>query len=277
MKTIFLVGAGRMGSALLQGWLDTLGPEFHFVVIDPNAYPLLADCLRHSENSSRIEYHETAAALPGNLTADAIILATKPQMVTSVLRTLNTQIDPETLVVSIAAGVTTETIISALQPSVPVVRAMPNIGALVGHSASAGFASPGVSQSARSLTETLFKAIGSYSWLADEDAMHCATAVSGSGPAYVFELAEAMIEAAMHEGLSSEAATALVLSTLAGAGRLLEKTSDPSHLRETVTSPNGTTAAGLAALKENSGLAVLIGKTIAAAKHRSIEISKELP
>lgn len=274
MDTILLVGAGRMGGAMLRGWMAALGPNTRIIALDPHAGQYLEDIPRHSDNAPSFSHISDAADLPENLQATAIVLATKPQMVPDALRVLSSHITPETLIVSVAAGVTIATIKSSLTTLQPVVRTMPNIGATIGLSASAAYPSDDVTPKQKGLTERLYHAVGNLTWLECENDLHIVTAISGSGPAYFFAMCEAMIAAAVRQGLSQKAAKDLILGTINGAAGLLCETPEPTKLRETVTSPNGTTAAGLEILMSDNTLNNLIDRTIFAACSRSEELSK---
>jgi len=212
--------------------------------------------------------------LPDAEPASVIVLATKPHMIPQAIDGLAQRIGPQTLIISVAAGVSVATIKLASSASQPVIRAMPNIGAMVGYSVTAGFASRDTDPQKRALAAMLFGAIGQFSWLEHEADLHTVTAISGSGPAYFFAMCEAMIAAAMQEGLPADTAKSLVLGTVTGSGRLLEQNPDPTLLRGTVTSPNGTTSAGLHALAENDALSRLVAAAVSAARNRSAELSE---
>ncbi len=273
MKTILLVGAGRMGGALLRGWLNTLSNDFQSLAVDPHAAPHLADIPAVSETGVRFAHFNQVLDVPEDVDAAGIILATKPQLAQDALGGLRGQINPGTVVVSVAAGVSISTLQEVLPENQAVVRAMPNIGAVVGHSMSAAHPSAQTSEDQRQLVKLLFGAVGRFAWLANEEQLHAVTAISGSGPAYFFAMCEAMIEAGCKEGLERDVAEALVLGTISSSAHLLEQTPDPQHLRETVTSPNGTTAAGLEVLSEGNALKELAAQAIKAAKQRSQELS----
>lgn len=273
MSTILLVGAGRMGGAMLRGWMEALDPQYHIIAIDPYTGPYLEDVPRQSENKPSFAHYSKTVDLPDNLHASAIVLATKPQMVPDALRALTSQITPKTLIVSVAAGVSVSTIKTALDTPQPVVRTMPNIGATIGRSASAAYPSDDVTSEQKTLTESLYHAVGSLTWLEREDDLHIVTAISGSGPAYFFAMCEAMITSAVQHGLSEKAAKELILGTIDSAAGLLKETPNPEKLRETVTSPNGTTAAGLDVLNSENALSNLLHRTINAARDRSAELS----
>lgn len=269
MTKLLLVGAGRMGAALLKGWLHALDESFSFVVLDPNVAKLQADLA----GESRCTFCASARDLPGGAAVDGVVLATKPQMLCDALLQIAPQIGPQTIVISIAAGVETARIALAAQPATAIVRAMPNIGAMVGCSVTAAYAAAPTSLPQQALVEHLFAAIGIFSWVDAEADLHAVTALSGSGPAYYFALCEAMTAAAIDLGLNTMAARKLAAGTLAAAGLLIAKTPDPAALRQMVTSPNGTTAAGLAALGADDGLMRLSAQALAAAAKRSCELA----
>lgn len=272
VKKIILVGVGRMGGAMLTGWAENLGPDYLLFGVDPHPGAVSGENPRHGKAS--VTLVRSAANLPDTEPASAIVLATKPQMVAKAIGELTQQIGPQTLLISVAAGIPVQAIKDAATASQPVVRAMPNIGALVGHSVTAAFASPDTGANQQALTEILFNAIGRFTWLAREADLHSVTAISGSGPAYFFAICEAMIGAAVDHGLPPDVAKSLVLGTFSASSHLLEHNPDPSLLRETVTSPNGTTSAGLAALAENDALNRLVTNAVSAASIRSEELSE---
>ncbi|TNF21362.1 MAG: pyrroline-5-carboxylate reductase [Rhodobacteraceae bacterium] len=269
MTRVLMIGAGRMGGAMLKGWMQALGQGFGFAVIDPQAD-------WHSLGLSpgpQLVLARSLAELAEGYAADVVVLATKPQHVESALETARPAIGPATLVVSIAAGVQTRTLQAACGAGKGVVRAMPNIGALVGRSVTAAFATPEVTATQRETVSALFDAIGAFSWIETEADLHLITALSGSGPAYYFAFCEAMTTAAIAAGLDEEVARILAVGTLVSAGRLLEDNGDPAGLRAMVTSPKGTTAAALAALGQDSALDALAAQALEAARARSVELA----
>ncbi|MFC0812901.1 pyrroline-5-carboxylate reductase [Paracoccus panacisoli] len=259
-RGLVLVGCGRMGGALLKGWLARgLAPEA-VRVIDPNAPAWLA---------------ERGVATEGPLPDDpaVLVLAVKPQMMGGVLSERAAAGQGDTLVLSVAAGVTLAAYERAF-PDAAIVRAMPNTPAAIGQGISAivGNARAGAAEMA--LAETLMAAVGRVVRLDDEAQMDAVTAVSGSGPAYVFHLIEALAAAGAAEGLPPALALELARATVAGAGALaVAEDEDPARLREAVTSPGGTTAAGLAHLMDAAdGLPPLMRRTTAAAAARGREL-----
>ena len=185
-------------------------------------------------------------------------------------------VGPETLCVSVAAGVTLAQLQAGLGEATAIIRAMPNTPALVGKGMTVCCPNANVSGKQRHQTEMLIEATGKLEWVGDEALIDAVTAVSGSGPAYVFHLAECMTEAGIKAGLPRDLAMTLARQTVSGAGELLaqsEKT--PANLRENVTSPNGTTAAALSVLMADDAMARLVAEAVKAAKKRSIELSGE--
>ncbi|MFD1795383.1 pyrroline-5-carboxylate reductase [Paracoccus aurantiacus] len=259
-RGLVLVGCGRMGGAMLRGWLaNGIAPEA-VTVIDPNARPELAD--------KGVHVNEAPPADPA-----VLVLAVKPQMMGDVLHGMN--VGPDTLVVSVAAGVTLATYGSAF-PDAPVVRAMPNTPAAIGRGITALIGNDATAAEDLDRAEALMSVVGEVVRLQNEAQMDAVTGLSGSGPAYVFHMIEALTEAGVAQGLSANIALQLARATVAGAGALaMADDTPPASLREAVTSPNGTTAAGLEVLMDrNTGLPPLIGRTVAAAADRSRELGK---
>jgi pyrroline-5-carboxylate reductase len=263
---LVLVGAGKMGGALLKGWLDNgLDPKA-VVVIDPAPSAEGAAFLRSSGIS-------VAGAPPANLKARVIVVAVKPQIIAAVLATLRPLVGRDTLVVSIAAGTPLARLKAGLGEAA-VVRAMPNTPAQVGRGITAAVANPLVNKTARGLADALLAAVGDVVWLDDEPLIDAVTAVSGSGPAYVFLLAECLAGAAVAAGLPGHIAARLAKATVTGSAELLARSElSPAELRQNVTSPNGTTAAALAVLMAPDGLGALLNRAVAAAKRRSEELA----
>ena len=262
---LLLVGGGNMGGALLGGWLDGgLDPADVFVV-DPAPGDALARLGRRGVRHG--------AAVPAQA-ADVVVLAVKPQVMATALATLAPAVTPETLILSIAAGTSIATIEAALGTR-PVVRAMPNTPALVGRGVAGCFANARVSPAQREATKRLLASAGAVEWLDSEAAIDAVTAVSGSGPAYVFLLTEALAEAGVALGFEPDLALRLARHTVAGAGELMMRSDDPpATLRRNVTSPKGTTEAAIAVLDGENGLRPLLARAVAAAKHRAEELSK---
>lgn len=264
-RGLVLVGCGRMGSALLHGWLNRGLAPGSVRVVDPNPAEWL---------------EERGVSTEGPLPSDpaVLVLAVKPQMMGAVLPELSATAaaaQTGTLVLSVAAGVTIEAYERAF-PGAAIVRAMPNTPAAIGQGITAIVGNAAAGSAEMELAETLMGAVGRVVRLDDESQMDAVTAVSGSGPAYVFHLIETLAAAAEAEGLPAEMALDLARSTVAGAGALAMSSEEhPSKLREAVTSPAGTTAAGLEHLmNEETGLPPLVRRTVAAAAARGRELGK---
>lgn len=265
-KPLLLVGAGKMGGAMLSGWIAKGVDPAAVVVCDPQPAEEMADYL--AANGIR---HVTA--VPADLTPSAVLVAIKPQMMATVLPTVAPVVGARTLVISIAAGTTIRTFEAAFG-AVPVVRAMPNTPAQVQRGMTALIGNAAVDADQCALVEDLLASIGAVAWLESEDQMDAVTAVSGSGPAYVFLLAECLAEAGARAGLPAELAAKLARQTVAGAGELLYQSELPAEtLRKNVTSPGGTTAAALGVLMADDGLQPLLNAAIAAAAKRSRELA----
>jgi pyrroline-5-carboxylate reductase len=265
-RPLVLVGAGKMGGALLSGWLDRgLKPDA-VRVIDPSPPADSAAFLAEAGI-------EAQAVAPSGAVARVLVVAVKPQALGTVLPNLKLMVGEKTVLLSIVAGTTLRQFGEALGP-VPVVRSMPNTPAQVGRGITAAVANGAVDEAGKALVTRLLEAVGEMVWLEDEGMIDAVTAVSGSGPAYVFYLAVALADAGVEAGLPRHVADRLARATVAGAGELLHHSSLPAgELRKNVTSPNGTTAAALAVLMTDGGLAPLLTKAVAAAKKRSEDLS----
>lgn len=267
---VVLAGAGRMGGALLEGLLERgLDPRQVFVQ-DPAPAPEIAALFDKYE----IVHRDVIAALP---TSPAVLLvAVKPQLVDDVFPALAKLAGPETLVISIAAGRTVAAFEKHLAPGVAVVRAMPNTPAAIGRGITGCFANASTTPHQKDLCEALLSAVGEVGWVDDEALIDVVTAVSGSGPAYVFLLAETLAQAGEAAGLDAALAKKLAHATVAGAGELLHRTgADAADLRRNVTSPGGTTAAALEVLMaKEEGLPELMRRAVDAAVKRGRELGR---
>ena len=261
---VVLAGAGKMGGAMLTGWLaGGLDPK-RVVVIDP----YLSDDIKALAGKG-VRLNPDIAEI-GDVSV--LILAVKPQMFAEVGPTLRA-VAGDALVVSIMAGTTIAGIAKACGGR--IVRAMPNTPAAIGRGITVAVAAGDVSRAQRDLTDALLRATGSVEWVEDESLIDAVTAVSGSGPAYVFLLAEEMARAGIAAGLPAELAMKLARETVSGSGELLRQSDlDAATLRKNVTSPGGTTAAALGVLMAEDGFEPLLTKAIAAATARSKELAK---
>lgn len=265
--TIALVGCGQMGSAMLRGWLARHVAE-HFIIVEPaGPPPSLID-------TGAIAWYRAPEELPPETDPQAVVIAVKPQVIDDVLPPYRRLARPQTLFLSIAAGTTIARITRHIGNEAAVVRCMPNTPAAIGRAISVACANPRVSESQRRLCDALLAAIGESAWVADEALMDAVTAVSGSGPAYVFLLIEALAAAGEKAGLPADLAMRLARLTVAGSGELaLRSTETPTRLRENVTSPGGTTRAALDVLMAKGALPDLMDRAVAAATRRSRELA----
>lgn len=262
---LVLVGAGKMGSAMLTGWLGLGLPPEGVVVFEPEP---TADIAALAARGLRLNPPPAELAAPA-----AMVIAVKPQVAAAVIPQYAPCVKVGTVVISIMAGKTLAAL-EALMPGGAIVRAMPNTPAAIGRGITVAVANARVAPAQRDLADRLLAAIGAVEWVGDEALMDPVTALSGSGPAYVFLLAEAMAQAGVAAGLPRDLAAKLARETVAGSGELLHRSAaDPSTLRQNVTSPGGTTAAALDVLMAPNGLATLMEQAIAAATRRSRELA----
>lgn len=266
---LLLAGAGKMGGALLEGLMAHGLPAAQIIVQDPSPPPEVADFLKRSG----IRCEATVSAL--DAAPSVILAAVKPQVMDEVFPPLAKLAGPRTIVLSIAAGKTLASFERHLPPQISVIRAMPNTPAQVGRGVTACVANVATSAEQRAMATALLSSVGRVVWLDREDQMDAVTAVSGSGPAYVFLVAECLAEAGRAAGLSPELANNLARATVAGAGELLHRSDlDAATLRRNVTSPGGTTAAALGVLMSKPGLEDLFTEAVAAGVRRSRELAK---
>jgi pyrroline-5-carboxylate reductase len=265
--TLVLVGCGQMGSAMLRGWLAR-GAADRFAVVEPAGPPA------ELEDAAGVTWHGAADDLPAAPVPDAVIFAVKPQIIDAVLPPYRRWAGPQTVFLSIAAGTTIAGIARHLGADAAIVRCMPNTPAAIGRAITVACPNRRVGAGQRRLCETLLAAIGDSTWVEDEALMDAVTAVSGSGPAYVFLLIEALAAAGERVGLAPDLALRLARATVAGAGELaLRSAESPARLRENVTSPGGTTRAALDVLMAAAGLPDLMQRAVAAATARSRELA----
>jgi pyrroline-5-carboxylate reductase len=265
--TIVLVGCGQMGSAMLRGWLAS-GAAEQFLVVEPDGGPVALP------GASPVVWYRAAEDLPSDIAPDAVVFAVKPQIIDAVLPAYRRWVQPRTLFLSIAAGKTIAGISRHLGDSAAIIRCMPNTPAAIGRAITVACPNPHVDPGQRRLSEALLAAIGDSAWVEDEALMDPVTAVSGSGPAYVFLLIEALAEAGARAGLPADLSLRLARETVAGAGELARASVEsPARLRENVTSPGGTTRAALDVLMAEHGLPELLDQAVAAATARSRELA----
>jgi pyrroline-5-carboxylate reductase len=262
MRGILLFGCGRMGGALLRGWIAG-GFAGRIAVIDPYAQPV--------EGARMLAGAEEIASLEGPLT---VVIATKPDKVRDALAALKPFHKPDTLVVSIAAGVTLASMTSVLGADAQVIRAMPNLPASIGQGITAAVASAGVDEATRAAGKQVLDAAGETVWVPEESMIDAVTAISGSGPAYFYRFTELLADAGRALGLPGDVAERLAQKTFTGAAALLASTGQtPEHLRKEVTSPNGTTYAALTTFDRDDRLGNLVGEAATSARDRSRELA----
>jgi pyrroline-5-carboxylate reductase len=267
IPALLLVGCGKMGSALLRGWLAR-GLATRYWVVEPGA--AAAGFAAHSE----ILLLASPDRLPPDAAPSAVVLAVKPQVMAEVLPAYQPLAAAGALILSIAAGKTLGVLARGLGPSA-VVRAMPNTPAAIGRGIAVACAAPEVGAAQRALAERLLAAVGEVAWVEDEALLDPVTAVSGSGPAYVFLLIECLAKAGMAAGLPEALAMRLARATVAGSGELVQRSSETAaQLREAVTSPGGTTRAALDQLMGSDGLESLLTRAVLAATRRSRELAE---
>jgi pyrroline-5-carboxylate reductase len=265
---LLLAGCGKMGGALLAGWLgDGLPPE-NVLVVEPHAET--AEDLRARRG---VTVYADAAEVPGDVAPDVVLLAVKPQVMDDVVPAY-ARFRGSAVFLSIAAGRTIASFEALLGSAAAIVRAMPNTPAAVGRGITVGCPNGPVTDAQKRLCHHLLEAVGEVAWVDDEALMDAVTAVSGSGPAYVFLLAECLAAAGRDAGLADDLAARLARSTVAGAGELLYRAGEPpEQLRRNVTSPGGTTAAALDVLMADDGLAPLLSRAVAAAVKRGRDLA----
>ena len=263
--SLLLLGAGKMGGAMLEGWLKRGLRANKVVVLEPQPAKAVKGLVRRG---LKLNPKTKPAA------ATAIVIAVKPQTAPEAVPALAPHVGKGTLVLSIMAGRTIGFLEKALPAGTAIVRAMPNTPAAIGRGITVAVANANVSAKQRRQASDLLAAIGAVEWTRDEALMDAVTAVSGSGPAYVFLLAEAMAKAGVAAGLPVALAERLARETVAGSGELLHRSElDAATLRRNVTSPGGTTAAALDVLMGPGGFDELLAKAIAAATRRGRELA----
>lgn len=272
---VLLLGCGKMGSALLQSWLSSGQATGNFVVnvVDPDK------SVRARAANHGVAVYDGLEALPKGVVPDAIVLAVEPGEVVALVDACGRWSDSGAVLLSIAAGVRLQDMATALPASsrLSLIRAMPNIPSVIGAGMVICCQGKFASGAARVVVSRLLAGMGEIAWIEDEALMDAVTAVSGSGPAYVFHFIEGLISAGISIGLPENLARRLAVVTVAGAGRLaLESGEDAGELRHRVATPGGTTASALAVLMGDEGrLEKLLHECVAAAHARSRELGRE--
>lgn len=262
-----LIGCGKMGSALLNGWLN-IDTDRSYIIVDP------ADTLPEITNNTAIDHIQSIQEID-NKDLDIIVLAIKPQIIDKVLKELKPIVSKKTLIISIIAGTTINTFEKYFGSDQPIIRTMPNTPAAIGKGMIAAIGNQNTNKTQIKTAHNLLSVAGKVEWITDEALMDAVTAVSGSGPAYLFLLIEAMSKAGENAGLTKELSAMLARQTIIGAAALAEQ--DPQEakiLRQNVTSTGGTTEAALNILMDNNEFQTIINNAINAAMKRSQELSE---
>jgi pyrroline-5-carboxylate reductase len=271
INVVILVGCGNMGFAMLKGWLDNRilrAEDVH--VVEPT------DALRDRAASVGVQVYANAEALPADLQPHLVLIAIKPQIMAKVLPAYK-RFAPAATFISVAAGIPVSLLEAQLGQDVGVVRCMPNTPAAIGKGMLVTYTNANVTAEIEAFVSRLLETSGKLASVNDESMMDAVTAVSGSGPAYVFHFIEALTDAGTTAGLPRETAAVLAMQTVMGAGALADVSADsPSKLREQVTSPNGTTAAALEVLMGGNRLKTLLAEAVEAARKRSVELGRAL-
>lgn len=264
---LLLVGCGKMGGALLTGWLEQGLAAAEVSIIEPFDEARKAWAAKGLVCATHLDELDSAA------TPAVVVLAVKPQQMTDALPVYRRLVRPDTAFLSIAAGITLGFLERHLGREAAIVRAMPNTPAAIGRGISVLCANPRVSAAQREACGSLMQAAGEVAWVEEEALMDPVTAVSGSGPAYVFLLVETLAQAGVEAGLPEELAMRLARETVSGAGELVRRSEESAAtLRRHVTSPGGTTQAALEVLRADDGLQGLMTRAVAAANRRSKEL-----
>lgn len=265
--SLVLVGGGKMGGAMLEGWLRVGLSADAASVIDPFPSPDLKTLC-----ASRGVALNPSLDVLGQ--PEVLVLAIKPQSLDEAAPGVALLAGDKTMLISVLAGKTVADLDAALPGCGGIVRAMPNLPASIGRGATGAYASPSLTDGQRATADSLLSAVGIVEWVEDEKLIDAVTAVSGSGPAYVFHLVECLARAGVAQGLPEDLAMRLARATVAGSGQLLATSQLPAgELRANVTSKGGTTAAALDVLMADDGLTPLMTKAVAAARRRAEELS----
>ncbi len=266
-QKLLLVGCGKMGSALLTGWLSRDIDELDVIVVEPAGGNVL-------EKNFNVPVVNSLDKLNVEFRPNIVVFAVKPQAMDQIVPNYGHFVGPETMFLSIAAGKPTDYFQNRLGNSASVVRSMPNTPAAVGRGITVAYRNHAVSDDQKLIATKLLGAVGEVNWVEDEGLIDGVTALSGSGPAYVFLMIECLAQAGIRVGLDPILAEQLARVTVAGSGELARQSTDSaSVLRQNVTSPGGTTAAALDVLMAKNGLQELISEAVLAAEKRSRELS----
>ena len=272
MTRILLAGCGKMGTAMLQGWLTQLDAGLEFTVFDPM---LPEDHLACQDDRVTAMTTLDPQQFPADQSPDLVVLAMKPQMLPDAMPPLAAISTPKTVFLSIAAGITMDRLKAHLGDDRGIIRTMPNTPAAIGKGITAMIFNNAVDAEMIALTKAMMSVIGAVVELDDESDMDAVTGVSGSGPAYVFLMREALESAGITAGLKPDLAAKLAQATISGAASLMDASAEsPSQLRINVTSPAGTTQAALDVLMAENGLHQLMTSAVLAARDRSKELGK---
>jgi pyrroline-5-carboxylate reductase len=269
-QTLILAGCGKMGEAMLSGWLERGMPPSDIIIVEPNI---------ETADKLSAKYGVQTHTEPKNITIknppDFIVFAVKPQIMDKVTPEYARFTGPNTTFLSIVAGKPVSYFQKNLGDDAIIIRAMPNTPAAIRRGITVAYPNVNVSDAQRMTCDRLLKSVGTVEWIDDEGMIDAVTALSGGGPAYVFFLVEVMAEAGKKAGLPDALAERLARETVSGAGELLRQSDeDPKKLRINVTSPAGTTAEALTVLMADDGMRPMMVKAIAAAKKRSKELAK---
>lgn len=265
--SLVLVGAGKMGGALLDGWLRSGLDPLRITIVEPHPSPTI-------ERTAAERGIALTAAPDGIGAPQALVLAVKPQLLDEAAPALERLAGADTLVLSILAGKTLDNLAGRFPRARAIVRAMPNLPASIGRGITGAAASQPIDAAQKATATALLSGTGDVEWLDDEALIDAVTGVSGSGPAYVFYLVEALAEAGVAAGLPAALAQRLARATVTGAGALLDESPlTAAELREAVTSKGGTTAAALAVLGGVNGIGPILTSAVAAARRRAAELS----
>jgi len=266
-QKLLLVGCGKMGGALLAGWLSGDIDDTDIIVVEPSGGSFL-------QKRFNVPVVNSLDKLNVDFTPNIIVFAVKPQAMDQIVPAYGHFVGPETMFLSIAAGKPTDYFQHRLGDGAAVVRSMPNTPAAVGRGITVAYRNDAVSDTQKLMATKLLEAVGEVGWVEDESLIDGVTAVSGSGPAYVFLMIECLAQAGVRVGLDPDLAEQLARATVAGSGELVRQSTDSaSMLRQNVTSPGGTTAAALGVLMGKNGLQELMSQAVLAAERRSRELS----